>query len=171
MIVTRTPCIAFLLFACATVGCEKKTQAAEWETPGPAVLTVTAEGVQKYLCDAGTDGRLVWKPIGPQADLFDDKHQKVGTHSKVDAGPQWEIGGDTIIGTKLRERAAAKTGAVPELQLSGKCTGKGTTFGKVVLIERLDTEGGVAPATEGHTAGEETAVPYKARYVFHAAKG
>lgn len=167
----KSPCIAVLLFACATVlGCAKKSEAAEWEPTGPTLLTVTAEGVQKYLCESGTDGKLAWKFTGPQADLFDDKHQMVGTHSKSDTGPQWEIMGDTIVGTKVHERAASKAGAIPELQLSAKCTGSGTTFGKVVMIERLDTEEGLAPTLEGHSAGDEVKVQYKARYVFHAAQ-
>jgi len=161
--------IAVLFCASAIVpGCE--TTPVEWETTGPTVATVTAEGTQAYRCESGSDGKLVWTSTGPQAELFDDKHQRVGTHSKCDAGPQWEIAGDRIVGTKVHVRPSTKPGSIPELQLSGTCTGNGTTFSKVVLIERLDTEGGVEPAIEGHKAGDEVSVQYKARYVFHAAK-
>jgi hypothetical protein len=167
----KSPCIAVLWCAGAIVlGCEKKPQATEWESTGPTALTVTAEGTQSYRCESGNDGKLVWKSTGPQAELFDDKHQQVGTHSKSGTGPQWEMMGDKIVGTKLHERASARVGSIPELQLSGKCTGSGTIFGKVVMIERLDTEGGIEPTTEGHKAGDEVKVEYKARYVFHTAK-
>lgn len=166
------PCAALLMSVGVILfGCETRPDAAAWETAGPVVLTVFAEGVQTYRCEAWADGKLTWKPTGPQAELFDDQHKSVGAHAKVEAGVQWEVGGDTIVGTKFHDRASAKAGAIPELQLTCTCTGGGATFGKVVLIERLDTEGGVAPTTEGHKAGDDVKVQYKARYVFHAAKG
>jgi hypothetical protein len=161
--------VVLMIVGAMQIGCAKKAEA-PWDAMGPAVLTVTADGVQIYRCVVGKDGHPAWEFKAPQADLFDDKHQGVGTHSKGDTGPQWDIGGDTIVGTKVHERAAGRMDAIPELQLSGKCTGNRATFDKVVAIERLDTEGGVAPSADGHKVGDEVRVPYKARYVFHSSK-
>jgi hypothetical protein len=153
---------AFLFVA--LTGCAN-APARPWGPLGDSVLEVTAEGVQTYRYEIAADGKGSWKFTGPRADLFGAGHKKVGTHYKSDQGPVWEIDGDKIVGTKVKE--SPRTGAVPELLLSGKCTGTGKVFGTVTNIERLDTEGGMEPTGGTHQNGESIEVKYKARYVFH----
>lgn len=43
-------------------------------------------------------------------------------------------------------------------------------FAKITYIQRLNTEGGLAPATAGGYAGQEALVPYIAEYYFYRAE-
>jgi hypothetical protein len=62
---------------------------------------------------------------------------------------------------------APKPGAIPELLLKSTANRGTGLFGSVDFIQRLNTEGGVAPA--GSCAdGTQTAVPYSADYRFYA---
>ena len=57
---------------------------------------------------------------------------------------------------------------VPWLRLVGKPTGASGVFSKVAFIQRIDTHGGVQPAS--CTAPSTIAVDYTANYVFWAKK-
>lgn len=161
------------LVLAAVVGCLVPVSA----SPAPAdrpwgqeVLRVTAKGVQIYRCEAGPDGSLLWKFVGPKADLFGAKGEKVGTHYKGETGPTWEIKDHTIVGTKVRQRPSPNTGAIPELQLAGNPADGDGAFKDVTFIERLNTVGGAAPAVDAKSKPDDEAqVPYFAEYVFYAA--
>jgi hypothetical protein len=133
----------------------------------PRVSSVHARGVQVYRWDVAANGSPSWKFVGPRADLYDAAERKIGTHAKGDAGPEWSIGTDRVIGTKLWERPSPNAGAIPELLLSARTAGDGSVFDGVRRIERVETEGGAAPPVEGpHHAGDEVEVPYRAKYLF-----
>ena len=70
---------------------------------------------------------------------------KTGKHY---AGPHWEsTDGSKILGT-VKERANAPTSdAIPWLLLAAKSVGPDGSFSKVTSIQRVNTAGGVAPAT------------------------
>lgn len=136
---------------------------------GKEVLRLTAKGVQTYQCEAGSDGKLIWKFTGPKADLFDTKGGQVGTHYAREASPMWEIKGHTVAGTKVRQRASTTTGAIPELQLAAKPGAGEGAFKDVTFIERLNTVGGALPAIDATSKdGDKAEVPYSAEYVFYA---
>lgn len=135
--------------------------------PAPHVSSVAARGVQVYRWDVDANGRAAWKFVGPRAVLYDETEREIGTHAKGDAGPEWSIGTDRTVGEKRWERPSPHPDSIPELLLSARPAGDGSVFGGVRWIERLETEGGVAPPAEGpHRAGDEVDVPYRAKYRF-----
>jgi hypothetical protein len=77
-----------------------------------------------------------------------------------------------VIGTLIEKSPAPKAGDIPWLLLKGKTgAGKGR-FSNVTYIQRVDTEGGIAPSggCEKTNQGQEVRVNYKATYVFYGAK-
>ncbi|MEV5956853.1 DUF3455 domain-containing protein [Streptomyces sp. NPDC051987] len=122
-----------------------------------------AHGVQTYTC---TDG--AWKLLEPAATLSDKRdraHRPVALHSR---GPVWV---STVDGSAVNASAIAsspKDGAVPELLLKATATRGAGTFEGVTYVQRLDTEGGVAPSA-ACTGTDQISVPYAATYAFYKA--
>jgi hypothetical protein len=119
-----------------------------------------AEGVQIYRW-TGTS----WGPVAPRADLFADAGRTglVGTHF---AGPKWRsMGGSTVAGAVLR-RCPSETGAIPWLLLTATPENESGMFGRTTFIQRVNTVGGVAPASPGQVVGEVREEPYTALYRF-----
>lgn len=73
-------------------------------------------------------------------------------------------------GAKLASADAPKPTAVPWLLLSATPAAEGT-FAHVTHVQRLDTEGGKAPASgcDASHLGAKALVPYKATYYFYRA--
>lgn len=134
------------------------------------VLRLPAVGVQIYECKVVDGKPAAWVFVSPEAELFDESGARVGKHY---GGPTWELNdGSKIVGT-VKERAnSATAGAIPWLLLSAKSSGGAGKFEKISSLQRVNTVGGVAPAT-GCTAadvGKQARVNYKADYVYFAAK-
>jgi len=131
-------------------------------------MIVRAQGVQIYECRAKKDqpGGYEWAFVAPEADLFDARGNKIGKHY---AGPHWEsTDGSKILGT-VTERANAPTSdAIPWLLLAAKSVGPDGSFSKVTSIQRVNTAGGVAPATGCSQAdgGNPARINYTADYYF-----
>ena len=148
-------------------GCE----AAAWPTVALSSVKVpdgnrltgvfSAEGVQTYTC---TDG--AWKLLEPAATLWaknDHSRRTLALHSR---GPVWV---STVDGSAVNAAAVAnspKTGTIPELLLKSTTTRGTGTFADVSYIQRLNTRGGVAPAT-ACTGTDQVSVPYAATYAFY----
>ncbi|BCL28078.1 DUF3455 domain-containing protein [Streptomyces aurantiacus] len=121
----------------------------------------SAEGVQTYTC---TDG--AWTLLEPAATLWvkgDRSHRSVALHSR---GPVWV---STVDGSAVNAAAVAnspKPGTIPELLLKSTATRGTGVFADVSYIQRLNTQGGVAPAT-ACTGTDQTSVPYSATYTFY----
>jgi len=121
----------------------------------------SAAGVQTYTC---TDG--AWKLLEPAATLWakkDSSRRPVALHSR---GPVWV---STVDGSAVNAAAVAtspKTGTIPELLLKSTATRGTGAFADVSYIQRLDTKGGVAPAT-ACTGTDQVSVPYSAIYTFY----
>ena len=132
------------------------------------VGAVAARGVQIYECRAKKDDpqAMEWAFVAPEAELFNVQGQRVGTHY---AGPQWEnIDGSRIAGSVLARAEAPHAGAIPWLLLSTKSIGPDGAFAKVTSVQRINTEGGVAPATSDcrmESIGQRARVAYTADYV------
>jgi len=130
-----------------------------------------AAGVQVYTCTAAKPGEAApaWSLKAPDAVLSDDHGAKVATHY---AGPTWEAtDGSKVVG-KARASATPSTDAIPWLLLDVKSTAGKGVFSQITAVQRLDTEGGIAPSY-GCTAagiGQEVRVPYQAVYRFYTAK-
>ena len=133
------------------------------------VLTakLSAQGTQNYECQAGEGASYAWKLVGPDADLRDAANQVVGRHV---AGPTWAgTDGSKVVGEVRAKEDAPGGQAVPWLLLKAKSASGAGTFGKVTTIQRLDTEGGLAPAAgcDAAHAGARQNVPYRATYYFY----
>jgi len=121
----------------------------------------SAEGVQTYTCTNGA-----WTLLEPAATLWakhDRSRRTVALHSR---GPVWV---STVDGSAVNAAAVAnspRTGTIPELLLKATATRGAGVFADVSYIQRLNTTGGVAPATA--CAGtEQRGVPYAATYTFY----
>jgi hypothetical protein len=133
------------------------------------LLKAHAKGVQIYQCvaTAGDPGKFDWSFKAPEADLTNKDGKKIAKHY---AGPTWEANdGSKVVGAVLQKTDAPRPGAVPWLLLKAK-TNEGTgTFARVTYIQRVDTEGGVAPAAgcdQAHV-NAEARVEYRANYYFY----
>ena len=142
--------------------------------PGPGhrlVTTLHARGVQVYQCREAKDaaGRFEWVFLAPEAELFDTRMHPDGRHY---AGPSWEApDGSRIVGS-VRERADASVpGAIPQLLLATRSTGPAGRFSDVVAVQRVNTRGGIVPASACAPANssETVRVPYTADYRLFAA--
>ena len=117
--------------------------------PGHKLLfKVEAKGVQIYKAVAGKAGLPEWILEAPLADLFDNKGGKAGHH--YDSPPAWEAAD----GSKVIKSGDAKSAPAPHpkkdipwLLVKVKTDqGKAGMFSSVVYIQRLQTEGGIAPS-------------------------
>jgi len=133
-------------------------------------VVAPAKGVQIYECRASGDpATYAWTFVAPEADLFDERGAKVGTHY---AGPHWEsTDGSKVLGTVKERNDAPTADAIPWLWLTAKSVGKeGGVFSKTTSILRVRTVGGVAPTTgcSAATVGTSSRVAYTADYYFYA---
>lgn len=130
-------------------------------------MTLAARGVQIYECRAGAAGAAAaWTFVAPDAALFDAQGRPVGQHG---AGPFWQAAdGSRIVGTVKARADAPDAGAIPWLLLSTQATGPQGSLSRVTSVQRVNTVGGVAPATACTTgnAGSTTRVAYTADYHF-----
>ncbi|MDX8144209.1 DUF3455 domain-containing protein [Lentzea sp. BCCO 10_0061] len=162
------------LAACGTptTGTATPTPVAQAEdTPVAAAVQVPAgqklvgeyraTGVQTYSCTGNA-----WKGLEPAATLVDKNDKPIIIHSR---GPVWisAVDGSAVEAAPVDGAKNDVKGAVPELLLKTKTVRGEGLFGKVSYVQRLATEGGVAP-TGGCKAGAQTSVPYKALYTFYA---
>lgn len=160
---------ALLTAACAS------TELAAPDTLRPAATealnaTVSARGVQIYECRARKDGGYEWVFVAPDAVLLDAQGKAIGHHG---AGPYWQSAdGSRVVGTVTARADAPASGAIPWLLLSTKSSGPAGAFSKVTSIQRVNTQGGVAPAAPcaAPSAGTPARVPYTADYRFFTAR-
>jgi hypothetical protein len=129
-------------------------------------LIVPAKGVQIYECRARADqpGSYAWAFIAPDADLFDASGKRIGRHY---AGPHWEsMDGSKVAGSVKESVPAPRAGAIPWLLLSVKTVGPKGSFSDITSIQRVNTTGGLAPATNcsRDELGATVRVPYTADY-------
>jgi hypothetical protein len=148
-------------------GIPKKLQAPTGQT---LVITARAQGAQVYICSADKADATQWHWTlkGPEADLFDAKGEKIGTHF---AGPTWEsTDGSRVVGEVVARDDGPDPDAIPWLLLTAKArAGKGV-FDTVQSIQRVFTVGGKAPASgcSAQAQGQLARAPYAATYYFYA---
>jgi hypothetical protein len=141
-------------------------------SPPPAarlLFRAAAEGVQIYTCTAQDSG-VAWTLKAPEAALRDTAGKTIGKHF---AGPSWQANdGSTVVGELAARMDAPGGDAIPWLLLRAKSHSGAGEFAEIAFIQRIDTVGGLAPATGCDAAmqGKELRVPYSATYVFYAAR-
>ncbi|HKW49205.1 MAG TPA: DUF3455 domain-containing protein [Gemmatimonadaceae bacterium] len=107
-----------------------------------------------------------WGAPTPSATIYADAggHGQLATHF---AGPTWlSNSGSQVVGT-VANRCTVDPASIQWLSLTAVPTGAGI-FANVTFIQRLNTVGGLAPATPGATIGQEARQPYTADYLFYA---
>jgi len=135
------------------------------------VLEAHAKGVQIYACQLGgsSDQKPAWVLKAPDAELTDAAGKTMLHHS---AGPSWKH----VDGSEVTAKMAAKydgpnPDAIPWLLLTATGhQGKGV-LSRVTSIQRIHTEGGLAPSAETCSPGsngKEARIAYAADYVFYA---
>lgn len=130
-------------------------------------LIAPAKGVQVYACRAGQADTYGWAFVAPEADLFDRAGRRIGHH---DAGPRWHLAdGSRVVGALKQRADAPVAGAIPWLLLTTRAEGQTGTLSAITSIQRLNTQGGVAPAAgcSRETAGATARVAYTADYYFY----
>jgi len=179
--------IVVVTMACVGLGCEsakkppearggspRMTEAASTDFPAPSgtrlLMRVSANGDQIYTVKAGaSSGKPEWSAATPDAKLFDEKEQEVGSHGK---GPTWTMSdGGTIVGQLPPARKAVMDpAAVPWLEINAKPGSAAGSLKDVTVIQRIKTTGGLPPAAELTNAnvGKDFRVPYTADYLFYA---
>ena len=123
------------------------------------VLGSVGRGVQIYDCVDGA-----WKFREPTAAIFDKRTDKVVAIHYV--GPTWQSirdGSEVVGAVKARRDAPNPRRDIPWLLLQATSTSGPGVFAEVEYIQRLETEGGVAPAGPC-TTGQTASVPYEATY-------
>ena len=168
-------CIAALA-ACATQGgpaMRPYSQAALADAvrvPAGNVVKLESVGVGEltYECRAKTDmaGQFEWVFAGPDAALNDRSGKRIGRYYGPPA--TWEAAdGSKITGTQLAV-SPATAGSIPlQLVKANPAMGAGAMQG-VTYIQRVATQGGVAPSTPCGAAslGQKQFVRYQADYIF-----
>lgn len=161
-----------------------------------AYLKAHAVGTQNYVClPSSPGGPLAWKFQGPQATLFlpvrwinGEIRQQIATHylspnpgeAGMPARATWQSSIDTsaVWAKKTAESADpayVAPGAIPWFLLATAGTQRGPAGGSILAhttyIQRVNTTGGIMPATACVEAGALQFVPYTADYVFYRAGG
>lgn len=129
-----------------------------------ALLTWAARGVQIYECRKAGAGASAWVFVAPEAELLDARGQRVGRHG---AGPYWAADdGSRIVGKLLARADAPGNDAIAWLLLSTQSSGGPGLLSRVSHVQRIHTEGGMAPRTGCDAAhlGQQAHVPYRADY-------
>jgi hypothetical protein len=165
----RLPATAFALALAACASAPVSVPPALQPAASEALaMIVPAKGVQIYECRARKDSAAVyeWTFVAPEAQLFDGYGKTIGTHG---AGPHWQAADGSRIVGKVRQRADAPVaGAIPWLLLATESAGPQGAFSRVSSVQRVNTAGGVAPATgcSAETAGRLARIGYSADYYF-----
>ena len=145
-------------------------------------------GTQNYECQpVDSVGRVNWVLFTPQATLFDDRNEQLTTHF-FSPNPRenglvrasWQDSRDTssVWGAVVESSTDVnfvKADAIAWLLLDVINTGAqagptgGESLSKTTFIQRVNTEGGLAPSTgcaRPTDVGKRRFVPYQADYVF-----
>jgi hypothetical protein len=147
---------------------------------GGILLHALGNGTQDYVCKAGTgtDGgpTYTWTLVTPEANLSDCHANVIGHHFASEAGagfPEWQTtDGTFVIATKHLPTFTPDggSGSIPWLLLTKVDAGGSGTLSMVDYIQRLNTDGGSAPAS-GCAAPTDvdasTNVGYTADYYFY----
>jgi hypothetical protein len=135
------------------------------------ILVGRATGVQIYVCQAGTNPPFAWTFKAPEADLSDASGKKMIHHF---AGPTWKhIDGSEVAGKVTAKQDAPKPDAIRWLLLTATSHAGQGVLTRVTSIQRIHTDGGVAPnanTCDASKTGQESRSAYSADYYFYASE-
>jgi hypothetical protein len=133
------------------------------------LLQVHAKGDQVYVCN-GTTAEFSWTLKAPDAQLFDERDKSFGRHF---AGPTWEANdGSRVVGKAVVNAASPDPHSIPWLLVTAVGHDGSGVFSRVTTIQRINTNGGKAPASgcDASHLNQEVRVPYSADYRFYIPK-
>lgn len=133
-------------------------------------MLTTGVGEITYECREKKDmaGQHEWVFVAPVATLYGADKKMVG---KYYAGPTWEAADGSKVTGKQLAIAPGGAGNIPlQLVKTEPAMGMGAMQG-LSYIQRLNTQGGVAPAMacDAGSKGQRQQVKYAADYVFYGA--
>ncbi len=126
-------------------------------------------GVQIYECRLGKNDPqdFEWTFVSPEAELRAQSGALVGHYY---AGPTWEaLDGSKVVGALQARADSPDPQSIPWLLLRGTSTSGHGVFSQTTSIQRINTQGGRAPASGCNAAqlGGKIRVPYHAEYLFY----
>ncbi len=134
------------------------------------VLQAKGDGVQIYVCTAGSGGPK-WVLKAPDATLLDAAGKTIGSHF---AGPTWRLeDGSQVQGELIASQPASQANSIPWLLLRAEAGTATGALAEVVFIRRTETHGGVAAESScanSNNVGTTVRIPYTATYTFYAEK-
>ncbi|MDD5266316.1 MAG: DUF3455 domain-containing protein, partial [Methylococcales bacterium] len=146
-------------------------------------LTLPAKGIQVYDCKGSSNATVTYSwvfrsPVATLSSGEDENRDGNGNGNAAIhyAGPRWKSIGyrddSAVQGTKCQSIVSDNLNAIPQLLLSAAQVTPGHLFGDVTFIQRVNTVGGIAPASgcDATTVGVEADVPYTADYKFYKAE-
>src|SRR5215471_5521512 len=98
-----------------------------------------------------------WGAPTPDATIYADAggHGQIATHF---AGPSWQSNSGSLVVGTVANRCTVDQASIQWLSLTAVHSGNGL-FASVNFIQRLNTHGGLAPAQDGTTIGQEAKQP------------
>jgi hypothetical protein len=134
------------------------------------VLRGHALGDQIYVClpSPSGDSQFAWVLSAPDAKLFDDAGKEIATHF---AGPTWQSTDGSQVKGKVVAQSVPDSDSIAWLLLTVVDHNGMGIMSDVVTIQRLDTQGGKAPAIgcDAQHEEEKRRVNYTADYYFYSA--
>jgi len=162
--------VAGVLFAAQGSGGARPEVPESLQAPAgeQVILAAHATGVQIYVCQAAAEQKFAWVLKAPEAELADSTGKTIVHHF---AGPTWKnVDGSEVKGKLVAKQDAPKPDAIPWLLLTAAShTGAGV-LSRVTSIQRIHTEGGLAPSANSCDAsanGKEARSAYQADYYFY----
>lgn len=159
---------AVLLVAGSALRAEEPVQAALQPPAGYTVaFTAKATGVQIYTSTAEAGAAPKWTFEAPLAEL-------AGSAGVIHhyGGPSWEAADGSKITRDtatpvITVSATRASGDIPWLLVKVVADPAAGVLSKVGYVQRISTQGGVAPSVPPVRAGTKVGVPYTATYVFY----
>jgi hypothetical protein len=130
-------------------------------------FTWSAVGSQIYECKANAGGAIAWTFVAPEAELFNAKKERVGSHG---AGPHWTaLDGSKTVGQVKARANARRSVDIPWLLLTAKSAAGPGRMAAVTSVQRINTVDGVAPSVGcvvNSDLGKISKQGYTADYVY-----
>lgn len=137
-----------------------------------AAFMLSADGVHVYECrlSGGSPNVAAWFFVTPDATLYEGT-RSIGVHKTANL---WESSSDrsSVSGT-VRATQGAGNVNLPWVLYRAQPMGASGLFAGVTSIQRVNTTGGVAPASgcSPGTVGAEARVAFRAEYYFYKRRG
>jgi Protein of unknown function (DUF3455) len=167
----QTVAAAGMLFAAQGSGPARPEVPESLKAPAgeQVILAAHATGVQIYVCQGGAEQKFGWVLKAPEAELANSTGKTIVHHF---AGPTWKhVDGSEVKGKLVAKADAPRPDAIPWLLLGAVSHSGEGVLSRVTSIQRIHTEGGLAPGANSCDAssnGKESRSAYTADYYFYA---